>query len=240
VLVVESARGGFSGGTIDSGRAEAETVEREPSLRRVLADPYALSPDRQADPRGDDEHTDGRPRRDPFLRRWVGPFLLGPHNARIVRRSWALQGHSYGPGFRYEEVSGAGTGPLAPVRAAAVTAGQGALLAGLGFAPTRAVLDKILPQPGSGPSERARARGAYRLRIHTETTTGARYLATIADSRDPGYDGTAVLFGQAALALAADAPDAAGGVLTPAVALGPGFAERLRQRGLTVSVARAR
>src|SRR4051812_48389161 len=148
VLVVESARGGLSGGTIDSGRAEAEALARGPSLRRLLADPYALRPDRGADPAGEDEHTVGPPGRDAFLRRWVAPFLLGPHNARIVRCSSAMLGHAYGPGFRYEEVAGAGTGPLAPLRAAGVAAAQGSLLAGLGFRPTRSVLDRLLPAPG--------------------------------------------------------------------------------------------
>jgi short subunit dehydrogenase-like uncharacterized protein len=240
VLVVESARGGVGGSTIDSGRAEAEAIEQDPSLKRALADPYGLSPDRDADPRGEDEHAVRVPRRDPFLGRWVGPFVLGPHNERMVRRTWALLGHAYGPGFRYEEVLGAGTGPLAPIRAAATAGAQGAALAGLGSRAVRTALQRLLPAPGSGPSERTRQRGAYRLRIHAETTTGARYLATVADRRDPGYDGTAVLFAQAALGLARQEAAAPGGVLTPAVALGPGLADPLRERGLVLSVARAR
>jgi short subunit dehydrogenase-like uncharacterized protein len=240
VLVVESTRGGVGGSTIDSGRAAAEALERDPSLGRALADPYSPSPDRDADPRGDDEHVDRRPRRDPFLGRWVGPFVLGPHNERMVRRSWALLGHAYGPGFRYEEVVSAGTGPFAPLRAAAVAGVQADALAGLGSRPVRSALDRFLPAPGSGPSERMRRRGAYRLRIHAETTTGARYLATVADRRDPGSDGTAVLFAQAALELAEQATAVPGGVLTTAVALGARFADRLRERGLVLSVARAR
>src|SRR4051794_22091285 len=128
VLVVESASLLLGGGTADSARAQFEAVERDPALANVLADPYALSPHPDADPPGQDEHPLDRPRKDPFLRRWVSPFLLGPYNAQLVRRSWALLDHAYGPGFRYEEASSAGTGALAPLRAAGVAAAQSALV----------------------------------------------------------------------------------------------------------------
>ena len=51
---------------------------------------------------------------------------------------------------------------------------------------------------------------------------------------DPGYEGTAVMFGQAALALAAGEGSGAG-VLTPATALGPFLVDRLRSRGFTLT-----
>jgi len=47
-----------------------------------------------------------------------------------------------------------------------------------------------------------------------------------------------VMFGEAALSLAQDDLTAAGGVLTPAAALGGHLVNRLRDRGLELSVRR--
>ena len=44
------SRGGLSGGTIDSSRAQLEAVADDKSLRKVIFDAYALSPDRAAEP----------------------------------------------------------------------------------------------------------------------------------------------------------------------------------------------
>src|SRR6478735_7257506 len=49
-LLVRQARGGFSGGTIDSLRNQLRETRESPALRRVAADAYALSPDRAAEP----------------------------------------------------------------------------------------------------------------------------------------------------------------------------------------------
>ncbi|MFZ1286035.1 MAG: saccharopine dehydrogenase NADP-binding domain-containing protein, partial [Candidatus Phosphoribacter sp.] len=50
VLAVRSASGGVSGGTIDSLRQQTIFARADPAARRVLADPYSLSPDRAAEP----------------------------------------------------------------------------------------------------------------------------------------------------------------------------------------------
>jgi short subunit dehydrogenase-like uncharacterized protein len=44
------SKGGLSGGTIDSSRAQLEAVGEDKALRKVIFDPYALSPDRAAEP----------------------------------------------------------------------------------------------------------------------------------------------------------------------------------------------
>jgi short subunit dehydrogenase-like uncharacterized protein len=153
-----------------------------------------------------------------------------------VRRSNALQHHAYGRRFRYREVMSAGSGPLAPVRAGAIVAALGGLVAGMSFPPTRAVLDKVLPSPGDGPSEKARQRGFYEIAIHARTSSGRRYTARVVQKGDPGYAATALLLGESALCLALDAdrlPEA-GGVLTPATAMGDVLADRLRVRGVTI------
>jgi len=238
VLVLNSMRGGVSGGTIDSMRTQVDMVKADPALGRVLADPYALSPDRTAEPDLGPEDDGRLPTRDLLLGRWVAPFVMAPFNTRIIRRSNALQDHAYGPGFRYREVMGVGRSPVAPVLAAAVAAGLGGLAVGMALPLTRLLLDRVLPRPGSGPPENVQHGGHFSLEVHTLTSTGARYVATVAAQGDPGYAGTAVMLGESALCLGVDRLSSAGGVLTPAVAMGNNLAARLRARGFELSVRR--
>jgi len=238
VLLLVSARGGVSGGTIDSLRNQVDVVKGDPSLRAVVADPYALSPDRAAEPDLGGEGDQVLPTRDPLLGQWVAPFVMSPYNTRIVRRSNALLQHTYGPGFRYREVMGVGSSPLAPVLAGAVAAGIGATTLGLALPLTRALLDRVLPKPGAGPSEKVQRGGHFLVEVHTRTSTGARYVATVAAKGDPGYSATAIMLAESAQSLALDPLTSPGGVLTPAVAMGTALAERLRRNGFELSVKR--
>jgi short subunit dehydrogenase-like uncharacterized protein len=237
-LLLVSMRGGVSGGTIDSLRTTIDMVKSDSGLRRVLADPYAMSPDRAAEPDLGPERDVMLPTRDPLLGRWVAPFVMGPYNSRVVRRSNALLDHAYGPGFRYREVMAVPGGPAAPVAAGAVSAVLGALTVGMALPPTRALLDRVLPEPGEGPSEKVQRNGHFRMEVHTRTSTGARYVATVAAKGDPGYAATAVMLGESALSLGRDPLTSPGGVLTPAVAMGDHLVDRLRARGFELSVAR--
>lgn len=167
--------------------------------------------------------------------RWTAPFVMAEFNTRIVRRSNALLGWAYGRGFRYREVMDLGRSPQAPLRGAVLSGGLVAGLAGLSFTPTRAVLDRFLMKPGEGPSTESMARGRFVMDILARTSTGARFRTRVAADKDPGYTGTAVMMGQAALALALDddrLPDAAG-VLTPATGIGEVLIERLVEQGFT-------
>ena len=235
VLVVTSVKGGISGGTIDSLRTILDEVKADKELRAVLTDPHSLSPDRVHE--GEEQRDVVTPTKDPLLGRWVAPFVMASYNTRIVRRSNALLGHAYGPGFRYREVMSVGTSALAPVLAGGVTAGVGALAAGMALPGTRQLLDRVLPKPGEGPSEKVRENGHFRLEVHTRTSTGARYVCSFAAKGDPGYAATAVMFGESGLSLALD-PAAAGGVLTPAVAMGQHLVDRLTACGFEISVRR--
>jgi short subunit dehydrogenase-like uncharacterized protein len=230
--VLVSMRGGASGGTIDSMRGQIDEARRDAAVRRLLADPYALSPDRAAEP------ADLGNERDPLgvvhdeeLGGWLAPFVMGQVNTRVVRRSNALSGWSYGRRLRYRELMLAGGLPLGPAKAAGISAGIAALVGGLSFGPTRSLLDRVLPDPGEGPSEASRERGYFNVDVHARTTSGARLVCEIRASGDPGYKATAVMLGESALALAGDGlPDAAG-VLTPATAMGEVLAGRLEAAG---------
>ena len=152
-LVVTRLRGGFSGGTLSSIIEQLDEVRADPQLRRAAADPYALSPDRAAEPDLGRQRDLARVQRDAGLDIWTGPFLMASINTRVVRRSNALLGWAYGRKFRYREVSGYGTGRAGAVRAAAATTAMGALAAGLTYPRTRRLLvGRVLPGPGQGPS----------------------------------------------------------------------------------------
>ena len=238
VRLVATARGGFSGGTIASARAQLEAVQRDSSLRRVLADPFALSPDRAAEPDTAQPRDAALPARTPDGR-WTAPFVMAPFNSRIVRRSNALQDWRYGRSLSYGEVMGSGRGPRGALAAVGVTAALAGTYGALSFPPARAVLDRLLPEPGSGPSRAAREKGWFRMVVDAGAEDGRRYRATAAGRGDPGYAATAVMLGQSALALALDGdrlPDRTGS-LTPATALGGVLVERLRAAGHTYEVA---
>ena len=245
-LVLASAKGGFSGGTLDSLRTQVDVVAADRSKAKVVADPYALSPARDAEPDRTQpdwapEGDQRTPRREPMIDGgWTAPFVMERYNTRIVRRSAALRG-DYGKAFRYRETMAVGGSPLAPVLAGAVTVGLGVLAAGMALKPARLVLDRVLPSPGEGPSPKAQETGHFRTRTHTVTTTGVHYVATVAAQGDPGYKATAVMLSEAALALALehDRLPARAGVLTPATAIGSVLAARLRAAGFTVEVERA-
>ena len=236
-LVVTALRGGISGGTLASMMGQQAEVRASAQLRRVAGDPYALSPDRAAEPDLGGEPDLDWARYDSDLRAWTGPFAMAGINTRVVRRSNALQGWAYGRRFRYREVTGFGAGPAAPLLAAAVSAALKAAEAGLAFGPSRAMLSQLLPAPGQGPGEKTRRTGFFHIQIHTRTSAGARYLATIEAQGDPGYAATSVMLGETALCLALDRDHLPGraGVLTPATAMGAALATRLTAAGLTLA-----
>lgn len=241
--LIATLRGGVSGGTIDSGRAMMEVVAADKSKGAVLSHPYSLSPDKSMEPdvgRQSDLTLSRAREIDPSLDGWVGTFVMASHNTKIVRRSNGLLGWVYGKNFRYRETMGVGSSVLAPVVAAGITGGVvGALAVGgllTRFRAGRALLDRILPAPGTGPSERTRENGWFRMRTYARTTSGARYVATFAGKGDPGYKATAVMLGESGLALAFDEKPELAGILTPAAAMGDALAERLRAAGMTIDV----
>jgi short subunit dehydrogenase-like uncharacterized protein len=236
--VVRGMKGGPSGGTIDSVRGMIDDIKRDPAMRRTVEDPYALSPDRGAEPDLGDESDLRAPVHDDDVGEWLAPFVMAAINTRVVRRSNALQEFAYGRRFRYREAMAMGPGLAGRAKATAVAGGIAAAVGGLSVGPTRAVLDRVLPKPGEGPSAEARAKGFFAIEIHTRTPAGERYVCRVAAEGDPGYAATAVMLGESALCLVLDRerlPDRAG-VLTPATALDGALVDRLRAAGQTFEV----
>jgi short subunit dehydrogenase-like uncharacterized protein len=240
-LVLTSVRGGFSGGTIDTMRHHLDTVRSDRGLRRIAASPYSLSPSRADEPdlgRQEDLVTLPGPHVDPSLRGTLAPYFMAPYNTRVVRRSNALRDWAYGRGFRYREVMSVGTSPLSGLLAAGTKVTVGAMAVGLSLPPTRFVLDRLLPKPGTGPDEHTRRTGHFTMDLFTTTTTGARYTARFRAEGDPGYAATSIMIAEAGLALALDRdalPPSPGGVLTPATGIGDALVHRLRAAGMEIT-----
>jgi short subunit dehydrogenase-like uncharacterized protein len=237
-LLVTQLSGGFSGGTIDSLRAQMEALEADPSRRHVLFDPFALSTDRGSEPDRSGQREAMYVYRDATTGRWTAPWFTASFNSRIVRRSDSLLGHPYGSRFRYREAIGFGRGTQDRLQAYAVAAALGAAVTAMSNRYTRSVADRILPSPGEGPGEKAREEGHFRFELRTTTDSGRRLLAVVAAKGDPGYAATAVMLGESALCLAVDQDrlTSGGGVLTPSVAMGDALVERLRIAGMTLTV----
>jgi short subunit dehydrogenase-like uncharacterized protein len=246
-FVVRKFSGGLSGGTMASMVEVLDAVSRDADVRRQFADPYTLSPDRGAEPelgaQPDLRWRRGRQIAPELTGLWTAGFMMAPTNTRIVRRSNALQDWAYGRRFRYSEHMSLGSSAVAPV-ASAVVNGVGNAVSGLGgryfrLLP-RGLVERVLPKPGTGPSEAVRERGYYKVETYTTTTSGARYVATIAQRGDPGYKATAVLLGESGLALAMDRDELSElrGVLTPAAAMGDALLTRLPAAGVSLETAK--
>jgi short subunit dehydrogenase-like uncharacterized protein len=237
-LVVTALKGGLSGGTLASLEGELDDVRASEASRRIVEDPYALSPDRGAEPDLGDQSELRGVEHDEDLG-WLTRFVMASINTRAVRRSNALQDWAYGRGLRYREVTGLGSGLTSPIKAVGLSGGLWALQAGLANPASRRLLGRVLPAPGEGPSERLRLRGFFRIEIHARTSTGLRYVCDVAAQGDPGYAATAVMLGESALCLARDdCPPPPAGVLTPATAMGTALVNRLRAAGFTLEARR--
>lgn len=246
-MVVRSVAGGVSGGTLASAMEVLNAGSADPEARRQMTDPYTLSPDRGAEPELGAQ-PDMRWRRGgeiaPELSGyWTAAFAMAGPNTRVVRRSNALQGYAYGRRFEYSEVMSTGRTPVAPAIAALTTAGSAAVM-GLGMRYfhrlPRRLVDRVLPAPGTGPSEQTRERGHYTVETYTTTTTGARYLARMSQRGDPGYKATSVLLGECGLALTLDRDKLSDlrGVLTPAAAMGDALLARFPGAGVSLETSR--
>ncbi len=223
---VHALRGGASGGTIASMLNLMEEAAADPSLRRLLADPYALAPvDQRHGPAQPDL---ARPSHDPVTGRWIAPFVMAAVNTRVVQRSHALAGRPWGQDFRYDEATDTGPGPLGAAKAVGLSAG---LAAGMGLTvlgPTRRLVSRVVPQPGEGPSPEAQENGNFDLRFFGATPDGRTLSTRVTGDRDPGYGSTAKMLGESAVALVElDPSEVGGGFWTPSTALGDRLLERL-------------
>ena len=93
---VRSMKGGASGGTVASLKATMAAAARDPSLIKLLASPFALTPGFT----GPHQPTGLIPEYDSTLGTWVAPFVMAPINTKNVHRTNFLLGHPMGQRFR--------------------------------------------------------------------------------------------------------------------------------------------
>lgn len=236
IALVRAFSGGFSGGTVATARGQQRDVYADPARRRIVEDPYALSPDRGREPQPGAEPDVRWVERDRELGVFLAPFVMARVNTRVVRRSNALQNWRYGPRFRYREALAFRENAGGWLEALATAAGERLLEAAMGQKAAAPLLDRLLPAAGEGPSEQARRAGRFAMDIHTRTSSGARYHARVAANADPGYNASSLMLAESALCLALEGErlPSRGGVLTPATAMSMTLVERLRNAGLTL------
>jgi short subunit dehydrogenase-like uncharacterized protein len=222
--------GAASGGTIASMLNMMVEANKDPSIVRLMADPYALNPEQGATgPDGPDQTTAIF---DPDFDKWTSPFVMAAVNTRVVRRSNALLNFLYGQNFSYNEST------LCKSRYAAQSASMATRLGMLALTvnPTRKLAQRLLPKPGEGPSRKAREKGFYELFFHgvhpSDKSKDIRLKLT--GDMDPGYGSTSKMLAEAAVCLAMDDIQVAGGFWTPASAMNQKLIERLiKNAGLT-------
>lgn len=232
-LGVKAMSGGASGGTIASMMNMMEEVSADPSLRKVLGNPYALGA--AGDRKGPAQPNVTLPEYDDGHDSWVAPFVMAATNTRIVFRTHSLLGRTWGRDFTYGESMMTGDGLKGRAKALAMAGGMGGFMGAAAVGPMRSLMGRFLPEPGEGPSAEAQEKGFYDLRLHGTTAAGDELMVKVTGDRDPGYGSTSKILAEAATTLMHS--DVVGGFWTPATALGDPFIEALVEHaGLTFEV----
>jgi short subunit dehydrogenase-like uncharacterized protein len=206
---VRTMKGGFSGGTAASLKATMAAAARDPSIIKLLASPFALTPGHT----GVHQPTGLLPEYDTTIDAWVAPFIMAPINTKNVRRTNFLLGHKYGADFTYDEMVVAGLGDIGKAAAEAL-------------AKLNPLASDKGPKPGEGPSKEERDTGHYDILFVGLMPDGTRIDAVVTGDRDPGYGSTSKMLAESALCLVQDVTGD-GGVWTPGAIMGPQLRERL-------------
>ncbi len=243
--------GRLSGGTMSTGILLDTS---DPDVQEARRDPFLLggapAGAEAAAPRAEDLDPSAA-EYDADVGAWTAPFWMSDISSRVVRRSSAL----------YRAASAASPGGGVGL-AARVFAGGGGYDERFGYreralakdegvarnlaAPTAPVSQRRrliergkLPKPGEGPSAEVRARSWFRVLMVAADAAGNRVLSSVRGG-DPGYEETSKMVSEAAALLATRrdelpvgrAGGRAGGVLTPAFALGTLLRDELHARGV--------
>ncbi|OZG73796.1 saccharopine dehydrogenase [Hahella sp. CCB-MM4] len=225
---VKKIRGEFSGGTVASLMNVVKEVKENPELRKELANPYSICPEGHGFKARQDNISSAK--YDPDFQSWMAPFVMAAINTRVVHRSNALTGNSYGDSFRYDEAVLTGKGLKGGAGAFSMMGVMAGFMLATTIKPTRWVLERyVVPKPGEGPSPESQKNGFYDIRFYGETASGESIRCKVTGDEDPGYGSTAKMLGQAAVCLAKDIDkvDKKGGFWTPSTAMGDKLIERL-------------
>jgi short subunit dehydrogenase-like uncharacterized protein len=208
---VRGMNGGWSGGTLASFKATMAAAAEDPQLLSTLGDPFALTPGFN----GPQQPSGMKPMFDDTIDCWVAPFVMATINTKNIHRSNLCLDHLYGTDFVYDEMLITGPGDQGEAIAKAVAA------------------DKSMAsdpmQPGEGPTPEQRKNGSYDVLFVGETADGQFLRASVQGDMDPGYGSTSKMIAESAACLLDNPGATAGGIWTPAAALGAPLIERLQQ-----------
>jgi short subunit dehydrogenase-like uncharacterized protein len=240
VISVMGGKGGFNGGTAQTGLAMFDNPEHQ----ALAEDPFVLCPefDIGADVRRARRDRPGvRPDLDGIPR---APYFMARINSRVVYRSARLfgaAGEPYGPRFAYDELMDLGK-KSAGLKGRLASGIMRATEAGMASDTFRPLLAKMVPASGEGPSEEAIVNGYTKATVVGEGEGGARARVHLSSKGDPGNAFTALCLVASARCLAEDGDELGvgdagkGGLLTPAFALGHHLVDRLRDQGVRIDV----
>ncbi len=207
---VRAMNGKFSGGTSASFKATVAAAFADPSVIKLLSDPFALAPGFS----GAEQPPMSKPMLDEASGDWLAPFLMATINTQNVHLSNALMNAAYGRDFRYSEMMMTGKGAAGEAMAKAV-------------ASDNSLMSEDAPKPGEGPTREERENGSYDILFIGETARGEKIRTHCKGDRDPGYGSTSKMISEAALTLLRDTPGTRGGIYTPAAAMAAPLIKRL-------------
>ncbi len=216
---VRGMKGVWSGGTLASFKVTMAAAAKDPALGAVLMNPFALTPGFT----GPEQPSGMKPMYDEVLQSWVAPFMMATINTKNIHRTNLLLNHSFGTDFVYDEMLVTGPGEKGEAMANAV-AGDKSM-----------ATDQT--KPGEGPTREQRETGFYDLLFVGETADGRTLRAGVTGDMDPGYGSTSKMIAESAVCLLKNPQAAAGGIWTPAAAMGSLLIDRLqRNAGLTFEI----
>ncbi|MEH6586334.1 MAG: saccharopine dehydrogenase NADP-binding domain-containing protein [Halioglobus sp.] len=220
--------GSASGGTVASMMHMFEEAVGDHAVREAMTNPYSLNP--KGERSGPDQPDRNKAEYDEDFQQWSSTFVMAAINTRVVRRSNALAGYPYGKDFMFSERMLTGKGGQGKRKAAAVSMGGQLTPVVMAVKPLRKLAARFLPSPGEGPSPEAQLKGHFELFFHgVNSASGNSLKARVHGDRDPGYGATSRMLGEAAVCLARDDLACAGGIWTPATAMGDKLITRLQQ-----------
>lgn len=219
---VRSMQGVWSGGTLASFRATMAAAAKNPELVASLMNPFALTPGFT----GVEQPNGMKPMYDEVMESWVAPFMMATINTKNIHRSNLLLNHSYGADFAYDEMFMTGPGEQGEAMANAVAEDKS--------------MSTDTTQPGEGPTREQREAGFYDLLFVGHAADGKSLRVSVTGDMDPGYGSTSKMIAESAVCLLKNPEASAGGILTPAPAMGSLLIDRLkRNAGLTFEIEQA-
>tara|TARA_R110001599_G_scaffold353459_1_gene592333 strand:- start:27373 stop:28551 length:1179 start_codon:yes stop_codon:yes gene_type:complete len=214
--------GVWSGGTLASFRATMAAAAENPELVASLMNPFALTPGFT----GAEQPSGMKPMYDEVMQSWVAPFMMATINTKNIHRSNMLMNHRYGMDFVYDEMFVTGPGDEGEAMAKAVAGDKS--------------MSTDTTQPGEGPTKEQRESGFYDVLFVGHTAEGKSLRARVTGDMDPGYGSTSKIIAESAICLLKNPETVAGGIWTPAPAMGSLLVDRLkRNAGLTFELEQA-